>query len=251
MIPQTNQIYQGDCRGIKHVVSFSGGKDSTTMLLRMIELNMQIDEIRYFDSGFWQFPDIQNHVDKIEKYIKKPIIRLKPKKPYDYYFTEHVKTKGKNKGKKGYGFSSMTTRWCTRIKIDAINKGLKKDDILYIGFTVGETKRAEKMKQREKFEVKFPLIEWQMTEKDCLKYCYSKGFNWNGLYKYFHQICNWCCPLQNLNDLRNLRKYYPDLWKRLLKMQEKSPNAFRMDGTTVFDLEKRFKKEDMQGKLFD
>ena len=30
---------------VKHIVSFSGGKDSTAMLLKMIEAKMQIDEI--------------------------------------------------------------------------------------------------------------------------------------------------------------------------------------------------------------
>ena len=30
---------------MKHIVSFSGGKDSTAMLLRMLEENMKIDEI--------------------------------------------------------------------------------------------------------------------------------------------------------------------------------------------------------------
>ena len=32
---------------IKHIVSFSGGKDSMAMLLKMIENNMPIDEIVY------------------------------------------------------------------------------------------------------------------------------------------------------------------------------------------------------------
>ena len=30
---------------VKHIVNFSGGKDSTAMLLRMLEENMQVDEI--------------------------------------------------------------------------------------------------------------------------------------------------------------------------------------------------------------
>lgn len=34
---------------MKHIVSFSGGKDSTAMLLRMLEENMQVDEILFCD----------------------------------------------------------------------------------------------------------------------------------------------------------------------------------------------------------
>lgn len=33
-----------------HMVSFSGGKDSTAMLLHMMELGMQIDEVLYCDT---------------------------------------------------------------------------------------------------------------------------------------------------------------------------------------------------------
>lgn len=33
----------------RHVVSYSGGKDSTAMLIRMIEEDMRIDEIVMFD----------------------------------------------------------------------------------------------------------------------------------------------------------------------------------------------------------
>jgi hypothetical protein len=33
--------------------------------------------------------------------------------------------------------------------------------------------------------IKYPLIDWNITEKQALEYCYSKGFNWSGLYEKF------------------------------------------------------------------
>ena len=36
---------------MKHIVNFSGGKDSTAMLLKMIEKDMPIDEIIFCDTG--------------------------------------------------------------------------------------------------------------------------------------------------------------------------------------------------------
>ncbi len=35
---------------MKYIVSFSGGKDSTAMLLRMLEENVQVDEILFCDT---------------------------------------------------------------------------------------------------------------------------------------------------------------------------------------------------------
>ena len=235
---------------MKHIVSFSGGKDSTSMLLRMIELDMQIDEIRYFDCGSWEFPQMIEHINKVEEYIKRPITRMKYKYDFGYLFSRKTREKGTRSGKCGYGFPTMVYRWCTGKKTNVLAKGVdRKNTTLYIGYAVDELSRTRPLSAR-KIPQKFPLIEWGWSEKECLEYCYSKGFNWNGLYKHFHRVSCWCCPFQGLKELRNLRKHFPVLWKRLLDMQEKSWNSFRMDGKTVLDLDKRFEMEDKQMKLF-
>lgn len=58
-----------------HVVSFSGGKDSTAMLLKMLEEGMQVDEIIFCDTGV-EFPDMYDHIDKVEKYIDRNVTHL-------------------------------------------------------------------------------------------------------------------------------------------------------------------------------
>ncbi len=69
----------------KYVVSLSGGKDSTAMLLRLIAENRPIDYIIFCDTGL-EFPQMYEHIDKLEKYIGRPIIRLKPEHDFEYYF---------------------------------------------------------------------------------------------------------------------------------------------------------------------
>ena len=51
-----------------NVVQFSGGKDSTAMLLMMLEKNMPIDDIIFCDTGK-EFPQIYEHIEKVNKYI--------------------------------------------------------------------------------------------------------------------------------------------------------------------------------------
>ena len=46
-------------------VSYSGGKDSTYMLLRMIELGMPIDAVLYADTGM-EFPEMYDHLQKVD-----------------------------------------------------------------------------------------------------------------------------------------------------------------------------------------
>jgi len=224
---------------MKHIVSFSGGKDSTAMLLKMIENGMPIDEIIYCDTGK-EFPEMYEHIKKVEQYIKRPITKLKSAKTFDYLMFEHIKTKGKNKGQKGYSWPGPKMRWCTsKLKTDVIDKYLKKykdeEVFQYIGIAADEIARKK--------DKRYPLIDFNMTEKECLEYCYSKGFDWGGLYNKFNRLSCWCCPLQSLNELRILRKEYPKLWEELKRMDKNTYRKFRAD-YTIQELENKFVKED-------
>ena len=48
-----------------HAVSLSGGKDSTAMLLMMLERGMPIDAVLYPDSGM-EFPEMYDHLSKVD-----------------------------------------------------------------------------------------------------------------------------------------------------------------------------------------
>lgn len=60
---------------VKHIVSVSFGKDSLAMLLRMIEEDMQIDEVIYFDTGM-EFSCIYNLRNQISKLLEEKDIQF-------------------------------------------------------------------------------------------------------------------------------------------------------------------------------
>jgi len=160
-----------------HVVSFSGGKDSTAMLLRMLELGMRVDEIIFCDTGA-EFPQMYEHVEKVEKYIGRKITRLKAEHDFEYMLL-HYKPRRKKaeEGKIGLGFSGPTVRWCTSyLKKDVIKRHFKgrENVIQYVGIAADESKRAKAAEKR------YPLIDWNWTEAAALQYCYDKGFDWGG-----------------------------------------------------------------------
>lgn len=245
-----------------HVVSFSGGKDSTAMLLRMVEEGYPIDIILYCDTGL-EFPEMEEHIRKVEEYIGRPITRLKAEKDYMYYATEHIKTVRSNKvegfkpgdKRKGYGYPSVFSRWCTRIlKVDVIAKylrDLKKDYevIQYIGIAYDEPKRL-----KEDPNIIYPLVLWKMIESHCLEYCYARGFDWGGLYEIWDRVSCWCCPLQGLADLRKLKDNRPEQWLKLKEMDEEISKTCRPNfqfTKSLTDIERRFEVEDefiAQGK---
>ena len=217
---------------MNNIISLSGGKDSTAMLLMMIEKKIKIDYIVFFDTG-WEFPEMYKHIDKLEKYINRKITRLKSEDTFGELFKRYK------------GFPSVKVRWCTARKVDNINKFCNKYKpyIQWIGFSFGERKRIKKT-----INYCYPLVDWKITEEDALKYCYGKGFDWGGLYKKYNRISCWNCPLQSLDNLKALWLYFPEYWQRLLKMQKQSEWQFRLD-YTLEELDERFRREESYYQL--
>ena len=221
-----------------HVVSFSGGKDSTALLLKMIERGMEIDEIVFVDTTK-EFPEIYDHIEQVEENIPYDITRIEF--DWEYWFRDHVKTKGKNKGDKGYGWPQMGIRWCTARKRDLIRKHLSGSDyISYEGIAYDERKRAKN--NEDDFERQYPLVEWEVTEAEALNYCKKKGYNWNGLYDKMHRASCYLCPMQSLEELRYVYEDYPKLWAKMKSLDETTDRQFRSD-YSLQEIENKFNKE--------
>lgn len=237
-----------------YVVSFSGGKDSTAMLLRMLELEMKIDEVVNCDT-YMEFSQMYNHIEVIKNIIQSKGIKfvtLRNPLSFKYLMLEHqpkrrIVTQAKINGNpKGYSWADSRSRWCTsKLKTDVIKRYLrqlneKHNVIQYVGIATDETYRLERESNKKH---KHPLVDWGWTEADALKYCYDKGFDFGGLYEIFDRVSCWCCPLQSLEDLRNLRKHFPELWDELREMDNRTWRQFRRD-FSVQDLEIRFQLEE-------
>lgn len=232
----------------KHVVSFSGGKDSTAMLLMMIERSMRIDRVICVDTTK-EFPQMYKHIRKVQKMIAPLKIEV-VKIDYDYWFGEHILTKGNRKGTRGYGWPGIGYRWCTSLKVAAIEKVLRgtQNVVQYLGIAADEAHREGK-NQRNR-TLRYPLIEWDVIEAQALRYCYDRGLDWGGLYNRLARVSCYCCPLARVGELETLYNDFPELWKIIKAMDQKSNRDFRPD-QTVKDLENRFERNNRQLNLFE
>lgn len=228
-----------------YILSLSGGKDSTALLLRLLEENRPLDLILFCDTGL-EFPAMYEHIAKLERNVPVPIIRLQSDHPFLYWFRDYL-PKRKNPDLEKYRGMSWTgprNRWCTAVmKIRVIERylrNLRKDYnvIQYIGIAADEPKRI-----RQEAGIIYPLVAWNMTEADCLQYYYAKGYDWSGLYQLFRRVSCWCCPLQSLSELRKLHKHFPELWEQLREMDDATWRTFK-PGYSVRDLEIRFELEE-------
>lgn len=242
---------------MNQIVSLSGGKDSTAMLLMMLERGESVHSAVFFDTG-WEFPEMFSHLSMLADFVAPiPIVSLKPAVPFaQRMMYQPVSPKGKNGAQPrflGWGWPSPMRRWCTREKTRAIDHYLKRvpSAISCIGFADDEAHRVESQNMRgRQGRVRFPLIEWGVSEADALAYCRARGFNWSGLYDHFRRVSCFCCPLQGIRELRVLRRHFPDLWATMLKWDREMPDnrGFR-DYATVRDLDARFAEDDRQFRL--
>lgn len=234
---------------MKYIASCSFGKDSLAMLLKLIEEKEPLDEIIFYDTGM-EFQAIYNIRDKILPILKENNIKyteLKPKEKFEYKMFEKLVNHRDGTKSKGYSWCGGRCRWGTTEKNKTISKYLKNNYgnnyIEYVGIASDETSRIN----YNNIHKSYPLVKWDMKEKDCLYYCYQKGFNWleNGvdLYSILDRVSCWCCANKNLKELKNYYIYLTNYWNKLKKFQKRTDRPFKNNKYTIFDLEERFKKE--------
>ena len=228
----------------KYVASCSWGKDSTAMILKLIDQKYPLDEVVFYDTGM-EFNAVYNVRDQILPILQTNNIKyveLKPDKPF--WFDMLIREKKKRNGQIAYGdgFCGGGCRWHTFKKQKICNQ-YTKESIVYIGIAADEKKRLANIDINKRT----PLVDFRMSEKDCLDYCHSQGIYWREgdveLYDILDRVSCWCCKNKNLKELRNIYKYLPEYWAALKGLQDKIDSPFRKDGQTVFDLEERFKNE--------
>ena len=237
-----------------YVASFSGGKDSTAMTLRLIELGYPLDEVICCDTTM-EFPAMYRHIEKVRQVVASEGIKfttLRAEHDFEYHLADvdvpNRKKESDHYGVPGRGWPSAKIRWCTKyLKLELIRKYFKEmrekyDVVQYIGIAADEGYRLERENNQDPNH-RHPLVEWEWTEADAMAYCRGKGYDWEGLYDIFHRVSCWCCPLQAYDELRKLRKHFPDLWQELLRLDARQWQTFA-HGYRVPDFDRRFALED-------
>ncbi len=249
-------------------VSLSGGKDSSALLLLMIERDMPIDMVITADTGM-EFPELYEHLAKLDAFLFQQrgihITTLRHPKGFEWMMFNEPKQKPSCLERRirlgvpcyGNGWPGMKVRWCTgQLKTHLITREinrLRKDRhaVSYIGIAADEAHRC-----KENPHNRYPLVEWGITEAQALQICYDRGFDFGALYEIYHRASCWCCPLQAIGELRNLRHHHPQLWARLRDLDDRARAQFGpgplgqfKKNWSVARLEERFAREDAEAKL--
>lgn len=236
------------------------------MLLLMLEKDMPIDCVLYADTTM-EHPEMEAHIAKLDDLLYRErgihITTLRHPHGFEWLMLDAPMQQERAIARRiangqpltGYGWPAMRIRWCTgQLKTHLMSKEvnrLKKEKcgLHYIGIAFDEAHRCKDDPQN-----RYPLVEWRITEAQALQICYDRGYDFGGLYEIYHRTSCWCCPLQRIGDLRNLRKHHPELWARLRDMDNRARamygpgplGQFKKDWS-VERLEERFSREEKEG----
>jgi len=238
---------------MKHIAKWSGGRDSSCMVVMICEKNMPLDYIVFCDT-LAEFEKMYEYIALFEAYIKRRFNRIitivKPESKFeDWAFTKV--TSGERKGEiRGLPLMTVPCYWKREAKVNPFEKWVKDKKIgdhkLYIGYTYTELQRANVQADNQIY----PLIENKMTEDSVRDFLKERSID-SPLYKNFNRTGCYFCPKQRVEDFYNVWKHHSEQWEQMKKYEEvarklKALNSsFCIHGSAI-ELEEMFIKKEKQ-----
>ena len=238
----------------QHILSLSYGKDSLACLGAIEQLGWPLDRIVHAevwatDTISADLPPMVEFKRKADAIIKdrwgievEHVCAMKGNEKLTYekvFYRRRKSSRNGNTIHQMYGWPFQKGPWCNdRLKtglLDSVSSGC----ISYIGIAADEPNRFHNLTETKKSS----LVEAGWDEAYCRKWCEENDLL-SPIYTTATRGGCWFCHNQSVNQLRLLRRNYPEYWKLMLKWDKDSPVAFKADGHTVHDFERRFRAED-------
>lgn len=216
---------------MKHIVSWSGGKDSTATIILAHMLGLPIDLIIicivWFDKKRGITGEHPEHITWIHNYAK-PLFEswgykveiVSSDEDYLTWFfkTRTEKCRNKNNIGKYVGFPMGGFCNIQGEKTRPIKNHLKSlgdpgiDYCEYVGICADE---KERIKTLEKSKGKRSLLaENGYTQTDAKRLCEKHGLL-SPTYKFANRGGCWFCPNQGIEQFARIKQYHPELWNEL------------------------------------
>ena len=228
-----------------HILSLSGGKDSTALAFFMKENMPEIfekTELVFCDTEC-ELPETYDYLNKIEVFLNKKITWVRPEKNF-----EHIMTIC------GY-LPSPIKRWCTiELKTKPFENFIKQKSngiiYLYIGIRADEMFRAKfgKYKNKNIKEV-YPFVNNGFVKDDIENILKKAGINLPKYYEWSNRSGCYFCPFQTKKNWINLYRNHPNLFFKAKSYEDernKNPDFENIGWNLDMTLEEMIKPENMK-----
>jgi 3'-phosphoadenosine 5'-phosphosulfate sulfotransferase (PAPS reductase)/FAD synthetase len=187
----------------RHILSLSGGKDSTALAIFMRDKLPRIEYV-FCDTGE-ELQETYDYLDRLEVYLGQPIIRLNPDRPFNYYLQIY----------RGV-LPDARTRWCTRnLKIEPFERYVG-DDVCfsYIGIRSDEKHRKGYISTKPNIIAMYPFIEHGIRKDDVYRILEESGLGMPEYYSWRSRSGCYFCFFQRRIEWVGLLENHPDLYEK-------------------------------------
>lgn len=253
---------------MQYIASCSGGKDSIATVILAHEHNEPLDMIIFAEVMFDEniSGELPEHIDFIknkafplfESWGYKTKILHADKTYMDCFNAVVKRSKVQERNGKRNGFpmagKCFINSYC---KVGAIRKFLQTQNtrelIQYIGIAVDETDRLARIRISDVPKISL-LEKYGYTEQMAFDLC-KKYDLLSPIYDFAPRGGCWFCPNARDGELRHLRNNYPELWQKLLDL-ENEPDLVGSIWNTLTKMsihrkEEQFYWEDRQTTIYD
>ncbi|GAB4499009.1 MAG: phosphoadenosine phosphosulfate reductase family protein [Anaerolineales bacterium] len=196
----------------RHILSLSGGKDSTALAIYMRE---RVPEMEYvFCDTEKELPETYDYLARLEAYLGKKITVLK----HDGQgFDELLKMRGNF-------LPSAQVRWCTEhLKIKPFEKHIGNDlTISYIGIRADEPHRKGYISTKPNIIPRYPFIEDGLRKADITRILEESGLGLPAYYEWRSRSGCYFCFFQQRIEWLGLLENHPNLYLEAMQYEKEN-----------------------------
>lgn len=187
----------------RHILSLSGGKDSTALAVFMRD---RVPEMEYiFHDTDKELPETYEYLSRLEAVLGKKIVITTPEVGFDHWLKIF-----------GGMIPSSHRRWCTRyLKLKPFEKYIGDDPVInYVGLRADEDREGY-ISHKPNIIVNYPFREAGLVFEDIIRILQESGI---GFPKYMewgrtHSGCYFCFFQQKIEWIK-LKETHPDLFEK-------------------------------------
>lgn len=197
----------------RHILSLSGGKDSTALAIYMRERVRTMEYV--FCDTKKELPETYEYLDKIEAFLGRQIVRLSDERGFDHWLQVYC----------GY-LPSSRMRWCTKqLKIRPFERYVGDDEVMmYVGIRADEDRTAY-ISSKPNIHAVYPFKDDGIDLAGVHRILEQSGIGLPKYYDWRTRSGCYFCFFQRKNEWLGLREQHPDLYRLAMQYEKISPET--------------------------
>lgn len=199
---------------VRHILSLSGGKDSTALAIYMKQKGT-VPQMEYIfcDTGE-ELAETYDYLERLEAFLGRKITRLNPERPFTHYLNVY----------RGV-LPDSRTRWCTRmLKIKPFEDHVGNDAVMsYVGIRADEPQRKGYISTKPNITPCYPFIDDNLRQDDIRRILDESGIGLPSYYEWRSRSGCYFCFYQRRIEWAGLHERHPDLFKKAQAFEKMDP----------------------------